>query len=78
MGIPPDRATARALAERLARLGATPNDVVRMHLAAVSALPGGGNDDRLAPLSRLMLLELMGYLADQYRLAAAPDPHAPR
>ena len=78
LGDPPDRATARALAERLARLGATPNDVVRMHLAAVSALPGGGNDVRLAPLSRLLLLELMGYLADQYRQAAALAPHPPR
>ena len=65
--------TLRALAEELGFLKAGPRDVVELHVAALQAKTRTAPNARSAAYAeegRLMVLELMGYLADYYRYRA--------
>lgn len=81
--------SARPLAERLGFMGAGPRDVIELHTEALRRLAqrmGPTEEHHVAVEGRIVVLELMGYLASYYRryylsrqsLAAdpanAPDP----
>lgn len=60
----------RSLGDELGFLKATPRDVIDVHAAAVNLLTDSARHDRTEPLTeeaRLIIIELMGYLATFYR-----------
>jgi hypothetical protein len=73
----------RLLAEQLGRLGAGPRDVVELHVRALKDRTKGVPPPKAQLYTdegRLMLLELMGYLASYYRNRSEnrPSLHRPR
>lgn len=61
----------KAFASDLGRLRAGPRDVIQIHSAAVKQKLGGGTPERSQAIiaeSRLLMIELMGNLAQYYRI----------
>ena len=72
----PDR--ARAMAQRLGSLRAEPRDVVKIHMAAIKRAGAGSGAGRIVAITeeaRVMLVEVMGYLALYYRSFMGPAPY---
>ena len=70
---PPPRNELQSIAEDLAQLGAAPRDLMALHWAALQEVVRGLGPARQEGYSkegRLLALEVMGYLADQYRRQA--------
>ena len=69
---------ARALAARVAELGAGARDLVRLHLGVLDQVTGGAMraDERaIANDARLVLVELLGSVLDLYRSSSSqPRP----
>jgi hypothetical protein len=67
----------RVLAEELADVNAHPRDLIEIHKRAFVKKSRGLSPGRAAMLleeGRLVLLEVMGYLASYYRRAQSPEP----
>lgn len=82
---PGEERSARPLAERLGFMGAGPRDVIELHTEALRRLSqriSPTQERHIALEGRIVVLELMGYLAGYYRryylsrmsLSAAPQP----
>jgi len=70
--------TLRELATQLAWLGAGPRDVIEVHRTALEPRRSPQNSERTAAYheeGRLLVLELMGHLAAQYRHLAGRPTH---
>lgn len=64
-------AKLRDLTERLGELGAGPKDVVNIHASAIETISADESKDRASALTtegKVLLVQLMGYLCDYYRL----------
>ncbi|WP_295386090.1 response regulator [uncultured Thiodictyon sp.] len=67
---PEQERSARPLAERLGFMGAGPRDVIELHTEALRRLAqrvGPAQEHQVAVEGRIVVLELMGYLASYYR-----------
>ena len=82
---PGEQRSARPLAERMGFMGAGPRDVIELHTEALRRLGqriSPTEERHIALEGRIVILELMGYLAGYYRryylsrmsLSAAPQP----
>lgn len=72
------REDLRSLAQVLSFLGATPRDVVRVHTSTLRDRIANANYERAQAYveeGRVHVLELMGYVASQYRTRALGTPH---
>jgi len=70
---PPPRNELQSIAEDLAELGAAPRDLMALHWSALQEVVRGLGPARQEGYSkegRLLALEVMGYLAEQYRRQA--------
>lgn len=69
---------ARDISQRLCGLGASARDVVALHTAVIQERTRGENPEKTRACleeGRILLLQLLGYLADGYRRLAPPPPH---
>ena len=63
----------KEMARRMSRLRVAPRDLVDVHIAALKSKSTAGAPQRIKAMSdegRIVLLELMGYLASEYRIFA--------
>ena len=68
------------LATQLGDMGASPRDLIDVHLAALSRLSQQATAQRTSALSvngRLLALEMMGHLVDYYRIGVRTPPADP-
>jgi len=68
---PPSRDEIRKLADRIGDQGAGPRDVIDLHINAVAVKCQGAHPNRAIVYTkegRVLALEVMGYLADYYRM----------
>ena len=77
LNVPP---RLKQLAVRLGRLKVAPRDVIDIHLSAMKARTANMTGRKAKAMStegRIVLLEMMGYLAGEYRVFALGRGHSP-